>query len=124
MNYLAEESDRERIVAAVRLVRQIAKTRAFAPYVKEECLPGPGVVTDDEILQFVRENGSNCFHVTSSCRMGTDADAVVDPQLCVHGLSGLRIADASIMPTLISGNTNATVIMIGEKAADMILGDA
>jgi choline dehydrogenase len=81
------------------------------------------VTSDGELLEFVRENGATIFHPSGTCRMGIDAGAVVDPQLRVHGIAGLRVVDCSIMPTLVSGNTNWPVVMIAEKAAAMMLGD-
>ena len=90
----------------------------------KELNPGPGVQTDAEIDQWVRANTRTAMHPTSTCAMGTDGMAVVDGQLRVHGLSGLRIADASIMPAIVGGNTNAPTIMIAEKAVDLILGRA
>jgi len=83
-----------------------------------EILPGAGVKSDDELLAFARQRGGTVFHPTSTCKMGVDAMAVVDPELRVHGVEGLRVADASVMPTVVSGNTNAATIMIGERAAD------
>ncbi len=85
-----------------------------------EFLPGPAVQSDRELLDFARRRGGTVFHPTSTCKMGVDPMAVVDPELRVHGIDGLRVADASIMPTVVSGNTNAATIMIGERAADMV----
>ena len=123
-NYLAEEIDRRALLSAVRLARRILATPALAPYFDKEELPGPDVTTDDELLDFCRQNCGTVYHPMGSCRMGpsTDPTAVVDDELRVHGMEGLRIADASIMPTMPSGNLNAPTIMIGEKASDMILG--
>jgi choline dehydrogenase len=97
---------------------------ALKPYVAEERDPGPSVSTDADLLTFVRARGTTIFHPTSSCRMGIDEAAVVDPELRVKGVGRLRLADASVMPTVVSGNTNAATIMIGEKASDLILRDA
>ena len=123
-NYLAEEIDRTTTVAGMKLAREIAAKPAFARYVKREVEPGPDYRTDDELLACAREIGGTIFHPTGTCRMGVDDGAVVDPRLRVRGIEGLRVADASIMPTIVSGNTNAAAIMIGEKAAAMILEDA
>ena len=123
-NYLAEEIDRETTVAGLRLSRVIAAQPAFAKYVKREVDPGPEYSTDEDFLAFARARGGTIYHPTGSCRMGADDRAVVDPRLRVRGIRGLRVADASIMPTIVSGNTNAAAIMIGEKAAAMILEDA
>ena len=97
---------------------------AMRPYVLAEHWPGPGVQSDDEILQYCREVGSTIYHPSSSCRMGIDDRAVVDPRLKVYGVDGLRVVDGAIMPGVVSGNTNAAIVMIGEKGADMILEDA
>ena len=122
--YLSTETDRRTMIAGVKVARRIAQTSAFAQHTKAERIPGPGVHTDDEILDYVRATASTIFHPVGTCRMGPDkAAAVVDSRLRVHGVPGLRIADCSIMPTLVSGNTNAPAIMIGEKAADLILDD-
>ena len=125
-NYLSTPKDRATIVAGIRLARRLAATRAFAPYVAGEYRPGAEAVSDDDLLEFARARGATIFHPAGTCKMGParDAQAVVDPQLRVHGVDALRVVDCSVMPTLVSGNTNAPVIMIAEKAADMILGDA
>ena len=122
-NYLSTAHDRATLVAGIRLARRLAATPALSPYVEGEYLPGPASVTDDDLLEFARNKGATIFHPSGTCKMGTAADAlaVVDPELRVHGIGGLRVVDCSIMPTLVSGNTNAPVIMIAEKAADMIL---
>tara|TARA_R100000789_G_scaffold39442_1_gene41461 strand:- start:664 stop:1263 length:600 start_codon:yes stop_codon:yes gene_type:complete len=122
-NYLDTITDRDTMVAGMKLVRKVAAQPSLADYISEEMLPGRDVTSDDALLDYVRANGSSIFHPSSTCRMGVDTGAVVDPRLRVHGLTGLRVADASIMPTLVSANTNAACIMIGEKAADMILED-
>ncbi|MBV9569324.1 MAG: GMC family oxidoreductase N-terminal domain-containing protein [Hyphomicrobiales bacterium] len=119
--YLSTELDRRTAIAAIKLARSLASTGAVRPYVAEEMKPGPGIVTDDELLEFARNTGATIFHPCGTCRMGSDPDAVVDPRLRVKGVESLRVVDASIMPTLVSGNTNAGVVMIAEKASDMIL---
>ncbi|HEY1933809.1 MAG TPA: choline dehydrogenase [Acetobacteraceae bacterium] len=119
-NFLAEELDRQTVVAGMKIGRRIVGNAALAPYVAHEMNPGPQYQTDDELLEFARMNGQTTYHVTGTCKMGQDPMAVVDDQLRVHGIGGLHVVDASIMPTLVSGNTNAAVIMIAEKGADMI----
>ena len=123
-NYLADEMDRRVIVDGIRLARRLMRTEPLAPYFAHEALPGDEVRTDGEILDFARGIGTTAFHLAGTCRMGpaTDPEAVVDDRLRVHGIEGLRVADASIMPAITSANTNAAVLMIGEKAADMVLG--
>ena len=106
---------------AVRIARAIMTAPAMAPLQVTEIAPGPGGNSDDEILDWVRRAAETTYHPVGTCKMGSDAMAVVDARLRVHGIQGLRVADASIMPTLTSGNTNAPSIMIGEKAADMVL---
>lgn len=123
LNYLDAELDQRTIVAGLKEVRRISSAPAYAQYVETEYLPGAQVTSDDEFLDFARNYGTTVFHPTSTCRMGPDDRAVVDQRLRVKGVSGLRVADCSIMPTLVSGNTNAPAIMIGEKAADMVLAD-
>jgi choline dehydrogenase len=126
-NYLSTARDRQTLVAGIRLARRLAATRALTPYVKSEYRPGPAAITDDDLLEFAKNTGGTIFHPSGSCKMGDrgrDAMAVVDARLRVHGLEGLRVVDCSIMPTLTSGNTNVPVVMIAEKASDMILADA
>ncbi len=124
LNFLGEAADQRVMVEGFKVARRIAETSAFASQVVAERIPGPEVRSDDEILDYVQATASTIFHPVGTCRMGPDEKAVVDPQLRVRGVAGLRVADCSIMPTLVSGNTNAPAIMIGEKAADMILEDA
>ena len=97
---------------------------ALQPFIREESLPGANVRTDDELLDYARRNGGTCYHASCTCMMGQHAMAVVDDELRVHGLDGLRVIDASVMPTVTSTNTNAPTIMIAEKGAAMILDDA
>ena len=122
-NFLDTELDRRTIVEAIKLARHIAAKQPFARHVRREHDPGDSVQTDDEILDFTQRTGSTIFHPACTCRMGQDEMAVVDERLRVRGLAGLRVADCSIMPSLVSGNTNAPTIMIGEKAADLIRED-
>jgi len=119
-NYLQTQEDCEVMVRGVRLAQRIVAAPSLAALVTERVKPAPGVETDNEILSYVRDTGMTIFHPSGTCRMGNGADAVVNDKLQVHGLSGLRVADGSIMPTIVSGNTNAAAIMIGEKAADLI----
>lgn len=123
-NFLHSPRDGEGLVAGFKLLRQIVQAPALQRYIESEYAPGPQVASDADLLEFLRQKGGTSFHPVGTCRMGSDADAVVDPRLKVRGLSGLRVVDASIMPTIVSGNTNAPTIMIAEKAADMILAAA
>jgi choline dehydrogenase len=123
-NYLATESDRRCAVAGVKLARALAATNSLQPYIAEEYQPGPMARTDDELLEFARNYGATIFHPSGTCKMGNDPMAVVDERLRVRGAMGLRVVDCSIMPTLTSGNTHAPVVMIAEKASDLILEDA
>jgi choline dehydrogenase len=118
MGYLAEEADVSALVRAVEMCREIGNAKAFAPFRKREIMPGKRDKAG--IVDFVRMSTWTFFHPAGSCKMGVDAAAVVDPQLRVRGVDGLRVADASIMPMVTTGNTNAPSVMIGEKAADMI----
>ncbi|MFY2610332.1 GMC family oxidoreductase [Achromobacter ruhlandii] len=124
-NYLSTELDRRMTVAAVKYARRLAATEPLAGLMKREFRPGPEVRSDDEILHFCREYGATIFHPSGTAKMGPREDpmAVVDERLRVHGVSGLRVVDCSIMPTLVSGNTNVPVVMLAERAADFILQD-
>ncbi len=117
-NYLATDLDRRTLIAGLRLGRRIAEGAAMRALIAEEYLPGASLQADEELLAFARDYGGTVFHPTSTCRMGPDPLSVVDSRLRVRGIAGLRVADASIMPTLVSGNTNAASIMIGERVAD------
>ena len=126
-NYLSTPRDRQMLVAGIRLARRLAATKALSPYVKREHRPGPAASSDEALLEFAKNTGGTIFHPSGTCKMGDcarDPMAVVDSRLRVHGLEGLRVVDCSVMPTLVSGNTNVPVIMIAEKAADLILADA
>ena len=118
--YLSDETDRRCAIGGLRAVRRLFAAPALAPYLVAEMLPGKGVQSDSELLDYLRNTGSTVFHATCTCKMGPDAMAVVDDQLKVHGLDGLRVIDASVMPTVTSTNTNAPTIMIAEKGAAMI----
>ena len=123
-NFLETQSDLQALTAGMRLARKFARQPALAPYVAAELLPGPAVNTDAEFEANIRMNANSNLHPVGTCRMGPDGGSVVDPRLRVHGIGRLRVADASIMPIVPAGNTNAPSIMIGEKAAAMILEDA
>ena len=124
--YLSTPEDRACAVAALRFARQLADTAAVRPYVAEELRPGPAAQSDEALLEFARQYGATIFHPSGTCKMAPASDplAVVDERLRVHGVAGVRVIDCSIMPTLVSGNTNAPVVMIAEKASDLILADA
>lgn len=119
-NYLGAESDVRRMIHGVQVAREIANTKPFAPWRAREVLPGPDATDTAALRAYVARATSTYYHPVGSCAMGTGPDAVVDPDLRVHGLAGLRVADASVMPTIVSVNTNAATIMIGEKAASLI----
>lgn len=125
-NYLATETDRRTMVDGMKLIRRVMGQPAMAPYLESEFSPGPGCTSDADLLTHVREKGTTIFHPTSTCLMApaSNPQAVVDARLRLHGMTGLRIADASIMPAVPSGNTNAPCIMIGEKCAAMVKEDA
>ncbi len=123
-NYLDAEVDRRCVVAGLEFSRRLSQTEPLKGYVEAEIMPGPDIRTGDDLLGFARKYGATIFHPSGTCRMGPDEDSVVDPRLRVRGVDGLWVADCSIMPTLVSGNTNVPAIMIGEKASEMILADA
>jgi choline dehydrogenase len=123
-NYLATEFDRNVTVAGLRLVRRIMASPAIARYVSEEIAPGALLSSAEELLEHCQQFGASLYHPVGTARMGIDRLAVVDSQLRVHGLEGLRIVDGSVMPTVLSGNTHAGIVMIAEKASDLILDDA
>ena len=122
-NYLSTELDRATLIAGIRLARKLARTRALTPLVDAEYRPGADVTSDDQLLEFAKNTAGTIFHPSGTTKMGpaSDPNAVVDAELRVHGCQSLRVVDCGIMPTLVSGNTNAPVVMIAEKAADMIL---
>ena len=123
-NYLDAEEDRRVVLAGMKLARQLMHSAALAPFLDYEVYPGPHIQSDDELLQIARERGTTTYHMMGTCRMGpnTDPSAVVDDSLRVYGLDGLRVIDASIMPTMLSANLNAGAMVIGEKGSDMVLG--
>jgi len=124
-NYLDTEYDRAVMLAGMRLMREIASMPALEAVIDAEISPGPEVNTDDEMAAFIREKSWTVFHQCGTCRMGDDpTQSVVDGRLRVHGVDGLRVVDASVFPTVTTGNTNAPAIMVGEKGSDMIREDA
>src|SRR6516162_7496283 len=122
--FMETAHDVDAMIRGVRLVRKLAEQPALKPYIAEEVVPGPAVRSDEQLVEDIRNRGVSNLHPVGTCRMGTGRDAVVDPRLRVHGIRGLRVADASIMPLVVGGNTNAPSIMIGEKCAAMVLEDA
>jgi choline dehydrogenase len=120
-NYLAQEADMQALLFAIELCRDLGASAAFRPFRKREVLPGS--LDRVRMREFVRASATTFFHPTGSCRMGIDRGAVVDPELRVYGIDGLRVVDASIMPSIPSGNTNAPTIMVAEKAVQLILGE-
>ena len=119
-NYLAVPADEERLIESVKLAREIFATRAFASWVGQELTPGGDVRTHEELRAYVRQSADSYHHQAGSCKMGLDAMAVVDPELRVYGVEGLRVADASVMPVVPSGNCHTAIVMIGERCADLI----
>jgi choline dehydrogenase len=123
-NYLSAPSDIRVLISGVEQARRIFAQPAMAHYSVEETVPGPGIATDQQCEDYAKKAGTNVFHPVGTCKMGTDPMAVVDPRLRVIGITGLRVIDASVMPCVTTGNTNAPTIMIGEKGAAMIREDA
>ncbi len=122
-NFLSEEVDRRALIGGMRIAQEIGRTHALSKYVDHELFPGESADSDEALLTFCRKAGGTVYHPIGTCKMGSDPEAVVDERLRVHGMKGLRVIDASIMPTLVSGNTNAPTIMIAEKGSQMILED-
>ena len=120
-NYLSEALDRTTLLAALKFMSLVFESEALAPYRLERVAPTPDATSDEALMDYIRHNASTVYHPVGTCKMGADAQAVVDDRLRVHGVDGLLVADASIMPLLVSGNTNAATIMIAEKAADFLL---
>ena len=121
-NYLQSDSDVNVLIRGIELSRELVNTRAFDEFRGKELAPGIAVTSKSELSAYIRQVASTVWHPVGTCKMGIDRDAVVNPQLQVYGVAGLRVADASIMPTITNGNTNAPTIAIGEKAADLIIG--
>jgi choline dehydrogenase len=122
-NYGAEPIDTDRIVTMMKISRDICRTKAFAGWGLKELSPGDSVSTDAQLRQWVLENTGSYYHFVGSCKMGVDSMAVVDPRLKVYGVEGLRVVDASVMPTIPAANTHTTVVMIAERAAEFIKAD-
>ena len=122
--YLANDHDCQVAIDGIKVARRIADAPALKPHIIDEHVPGRQFETDEQLLETARQFSQTIYHPTSTCKMGSDDMAVVDEQLKVHGIHNLRVVDASIMPEIVSGNTNAPTIMIAEKAADMIIDEA
>ena len=122
-NYLSTEGDRKIAIDSIKVARKIAEADSLKKHILDEYVPGQSFVSDEELLEAAKNNSQSIYHPVGTCKMGDDENSVVDEQLKVHGISGLRVVDASIMPELVSGNTNAPTMMIAEKAAEMILSD-
>ena len=122
-NYLSTEADRKIAIDSIKVARKIAEADSLKKHILDEYVPGQSCISDEELLEAAKNNSQSIYHPVGTCKMGDDENSVVDEQLKVHGISGLRVVDASIMPELVSGNTNAPTMMIAEKAAEMILSD-
>ena len=122
-NYLSTEGDRKIAIDSIKVARKIAEADSLKKHILDEYVPGQSFISDEELLEAAKNNSQSIYHPVGTCKMGDDENSVVDEQLKVHGISGLRVVDASIMPELVSGNTNAPTMMIAEKAAEMILSD-
>ena len=122
-NYLSTDGDKKIAIDSIKVARKIADADSLKKYILEEYVPGPAFESDEELLEAAKNNSQSIYHPVGTCKMGNDIDSVVDEKLKVHGVSGLRVVDASIMPELVSGNTNAPTMMIAEKASEMILAD-
>ncbi|MGH6982548.1 MAG: GMC oxidoreductase, partial [Stellaceae bacterium] len=124
LNFMKERVDREATRDGLRMLRAVYNTKPLSDLISNEFMPGADVNSDDDLDAYIRKTAEVCHHPVGTCSMGTNGQSVVDPELRVHGLDGLRVVDASVMPMVPSGNTNAPTIMIAEKASDMILGKA
>jgi choline dehydrogenase len=124
LNFMKEQVDRDATRDGLRMLRKVYNTKPLSEMIASKVMPGPDVNTDDELDAYIRKMAEVCHHPVGTCSMGINGQSVVDPELRVHGLEGLRVVDASVMPLVPSGNTNAPTIMIAEKASDMILGKA
>ncbi len=122
-NYLSTESDRQDAIESIKVARKIAKAKTIKDYILDEFIPGYSFTSDEDLLEVAKNHSQSIYHPVGTCKMGHDKDSVVDDRLRVHGVKNLRVVDASIMPELVSGNTNAPTMMIAEKAADMILNN-
>ncbi len=122
LNAFAEPEDLDTLLRGFKIARRILEAPAFKPYYGQELKPGPGIETDEALKDYLRETAGTIYHPVGTCRMGTDTEAVLDPELRLKGIEGLRVVDASVMPRVVGGNTNAPTIMIAEKASDMIRG--
>ena len=120
--HLSEDADLQCLLRGIEISRELGRTRAFGPWTNGEVVPGPDVTAESELRAYVRSVVSTWFHPAGTCRMGIDSRSVVDPTLRVRGVSNLRVADASVMPHIVSSNTNAASMMIGWKCADLIAG--
>jgi choline dehydrogenase len=123
-NFISTANDRQTVVDGLKTISRLMNTNAMKPYVLSEHAPNPNPASDSEWLDYARAVGGTVYHPTSTCRMGNDANSVVDDHLCVRDIAGLRVVDASVMPNVVAGNSNAATVMIAEKAADLILADA
>ena len=124
VNYLSPARDLALSLAALKLTREVAQQPALKKVTVREILPGPDAVTDEDLISYIRSSGQSSWHPIGTCKMGSDSMAVVDHELKVHGIVGLRVADSSIFPHHMSSNTNAPSIMVGERCADLLMGQA
>ncbi|WP_016835799.1 GMC oxidoreductase [Herbaspirillum lusitanum] len=122
-NYLTDDRDLPPLMEGLRMIRRIFAADPFRPKLRDEIMPGTAHQSDKELISYLRGNAQSMYHPVGTCRMGVDAGAVVDPELKLNGFEGVRVVDASVMPRIPSGNTNAPTIMIAEKAADMIIAE-
>nr|WP_269102417.1 GMC oxidoreductase [Mangrovicoccus ximenensis] len=122
-NYLDDPGDVRRLISGIRLMRKVLGAAPIATRIEAELAPGTGLETDEALEGYIRGSGGTSWHPVGTCKMGRDPMAVVDPRLRVHGIAGLRVADASVMPRIIGGNTHAPTVMIAEKAADLVRGE-